>query len=493
MTAFADYDRYDALGLAELVRTKRVAAEELLDEAIERAEACNPTLNAIVCKRYDEARVEIRRGFPTGPFGGVPFVAKDLGPALAGVPLTGGSRYFKDYVPSRDDEFFARVKRAGFTIFAKSNVPEFGLGPVTEPVLFGPCRNPWDTARTPGGSSGGSAALVAAGVTPIAHGNDMGGSIRIPASCCGLFGMKPSRARTPTVGGIVGDANVDLGVSRSVRDSAALLDAVRVRHGPLYGAPPFDGAYADEVTRDPAPLRIAIARGAMLGKSVDPECQKAVEHAGKLCERLGHHVEIAEPSGIDYRALSVALIAVFASYSAWKMHAGNPLAGKPLRRGDLEPATWAMVVIGEVLSADALTTAVAQQIALAIAFEEFFTQFDVLLTPTLSAPPIRLGELALSKNEIAQIEVLARLRSAPLIRKSAVEIASSLFDWIPFTPIFNLTGEPAMSVPLHWTPEGLPIGVQFAARLGDEATLFRLAGQLERAQPWFDKRPAHNR
>jgi amidase len=489
MAGFSDYDRYDALGLAELVRTKQVSAEELVDEAIARAERVNPQLNALICARFDQARAEAQQALPEGPFTGVPFVAKDLGPKLAGVPLTSGSRYFKDYVPDHDDEYFVRAKGAGLVLIGKSNTPEMGLAPVTEPRLFGPTRNPWDLERTSGGSSGGSAALVASGVLPMAHGNDMGGSIRIPASCCGIFGMKPSRGRTPTVGGVIGDANVDLGLSRSVRDSAALLDAVRIERGLLYDAPPFAGNYLDEVARDPDRLRIAVVHDPMLGTEIDPACRAAVENAATLCEQLGHEVEIASPSGVNYSEVALALILIFASTIGWKMHAANPLTGKKLRAGDLEPGTWAMVVISELLSADDLTTAVQHQRDLARAFEAFMSRYDVMLMPTLSAPPVRIGELALTKSEEMQIEVLARLRAKTLMRKAAQEIAKSLFDWLPFTPIFNLTGQPAMSVPLHWTPEQLPVGVQFAARLGDEATLFRLAGQLERAQPWSDRRP----
>jgi 6-aminohexanoate-cyclic-dimer hydrolase len=486
---FAEYDRYDAMGLAQLVRERQVTAQELLEEAIERAERVNPQLNALICKRFDQARAAARDGLPDGPFSGVPFLVKDLGPALAGIPMTSGSRYFRDYVPADDDEFVARVKSAGFNIFGKTNTPEFGLAPVTEPVLFGPCRNPWNLERTTGGSSGGSGAMVASGVVPMAHGNDMGGSIRIPASCNGVFGMKPSRGRTPTVGGVAGDANADFAISRSVRDSAALLDAVRLRRGLMYDAPSFDGSYLDEAGRDPRPLRIAVVREPMLGSTIDPECRTALDNAVKLCESLGHQAEVAAPHGIDYRKVAHAIVLIFASAIGWKMHAANPLPGKKLRSGDLEPATWAMLVISEVLSANELTWALDEQRVLSRKFEEFLTTYDAVMMPTLAAPPVKIGALALTKNEVVQIEVLARLRSGPLIRKAAEEIAKTLFDWIPYTPIFNLTGAPAMSVPLHWTPNGLPVGTMFATRLGDEATLFRLAGQLERAQPWRDRRP----
>ena len=489
MSGFAEYDGYDALGLASLVRTKQVSPSELLEEAIARAERVNPQLNALICKLYDVARARAQ-DLPDGPFSGVPMLVKDLGPALAGAPMTSGSRYFRQYVPERDDEFVTRLKNAGFNIFGKTSTPELGLAPVTEPALFGPCRNPWNTGRTTGGSSGGSGALVGAGVVPLAHGNDMGGSIRIPASCNGIFGMKPSRGRTPTVGGVIGDANADFAVSRSVRDSAALLDAVRVERGIMYDAPPFDGRYLDEAERDPKPLRIAIVHDPMLGKSIDPQCRAALDQAVELCGRLGHHAEVAHPKGIDYAKVARAIILIFASAIGWKMHDANPFDGKKkLRAGDLEPATWAMLVISEVLSTGELTSAVQTQRDLTRSFDDFLSEYDVAVMPTVAAPPVEIGALELTKSEVVQIEVLGRLRSGPLIRKAAEEISKTLFDWIPYTPIFNLTGQPAMSVPLYWTQDGLPVGTMFAARLGAEPKLFSLAGQLERAQPWRDRRP----
>lgn len=488
MSGFAEYAHYDALGLGNLVRGKQVQATELLDEAIARAERVNPQLNALICERFEQAREDAKSGLPDGPFCGVPFLAKDLGPELAGVPMRYGSRYFNEYVPEHDDEFFVRAKRAGLNIFGKTSTPEFGLLPYTEPRLFGPCRNPWDTQRTPGGSSGGSAALTAAGVVPMAHGNDMGGSLRIPASCTGLFGFKPSRARVPRVGGPVGDMNVDLGITRSVRDSAALLDAVMQQRGPLYEVSPPERPYREEAGREPGRLRIALVDGPMLGKSIDAHCRAAAAQAAALCERLGHHVEIAEPPGIDYRAVSLAVLQIFACNVAWIMRVANPLA-KKIRAGDLEPASWAMLVIGEVLSAADVTWALDMQAQVAARFDAFMERYDVLLMPTLAAPPVPIGALALKKSEVAQIEILARLRNGAMIRKAAQTIAEGLFDWLPYTPVFNFTGQPAMSVPLYWTQDDLPIGVQFAARLGDDAALYRLAAQLEAAQPWFSRRP----
>jgi amidase len=473
------YDRSDALEIARAVREGEVTAVEVLDEAIARADRVNPRLNALTARGYDAARAAARSSLD-GSFAGVPLLVKDLGPELAGLPMTMGSRYFASYVPAADDEFFVRVKRAGAIIFGKTTPPEFGLLPYTESAMFGATRNPWDLDRTPGGSSGGSAALCAAGVVPLAHGNDMGGSIRIPASCTGLFGLKPSRGRAPTVGGVIGSANVDHALSRSVRDSAAFLDVVRSDDGPRF---------LGETERDPAPLRIAVMRGPGLGHGVSAESRTALDHAAALCASLGHTVVDAEPDGIDYAAVSYALLLIFASNIGWHLGSGNPTPERRLRRGEIEPATVAMLTIAQVLALDELTGAVVTQRKLQAAFDAFMERYDIILTPTLAAPPVRIGELALTRAEIMQCEILARLRLPALIRKAARDISAPMFDWLPYTPIFNLTGAPAMSVPLHWSAGGLPIGVQFAGRTNDEATLFRLAGQLERAAPWRERRP----
>jgi Asp-tRNA(Asn)/Glu-tRNA(Gln) amidotransferase A subunit family amidase len=474
------FEDVDALALAEGLRARKYSPAEVLEAAIQRAERVQPRINAVVARGYERARMNAASGTFDGPFAGVPFVAKDLGPAVAGMPMTQGSRYFRSYVPPADHEFFRRAAVAGLNVFAKSSTPEFGLLPYTEPALFGPCRNPWDLERTPGGSSGGSAALVAAGVVPMAHANDMGGSIRIPASCTGLFGMKPSRGRTPTTGGVIGEANADHAVTRSVRDSAVLLDALRSDDGMRF---------EDAIAHDPGKLRIAVVRGPMLGHGISPEVTVALDQAVDLCRSLGHDVVDDEPVGIDYGAMSYALLLLFAAQIGWHLGSGNPTPEKPLRAGDLEPATRAMLAIARTLPMDELTGAVVNQRALAAALDAFMMRYDVVLTPTMAAPPVRIGELALSSSEKVQIEVLTALRPAPLIRKAARDISARMFDWLPYTPVFNLTGQPAMSVPLAWTHDGLPLGMQFAARMNDEATLFALAAQLERAKPWFQRRP----
>ncbi|MGC8485626.1 MAG: amidase, partial [Candidatus Baltobacteraceae bacterium] len=419
------YDRSDALEMARAVRAGDVTPLELLDEAIARTERVNPHLNAVAARRYEDARVDAERSARDGAFAGVPFVAKDLGPPLAGLPLTMGSRYFARYVPTEDHEFFRRVKRSGAVIFAKTTTPEFGLSPFTETALFGATRNPWDLARTPGGSSGGSAALCAAGVVPIAHGNDMGGSIRIPASCTGLFGLKPSRGRTPGVGGVIGHVNIDHAISRSVRDSAALLDIVRSDDGPRF---------LPEVARDPQPLRIAVIRGPLLGHGYSAEACNALDAAAALCASLGHRVVDDEPAGIDYSAMSYALLLLFASNVGWILGAGNPTPQRRLRGDDIEPIAAAMLAIARTIALDDLTTAVADQQRLTDAYEAFFERYDLVLTPTLAAPPVRIGELALTRAEVLKVGLLTRLRAPSLIGKAAREIAARMFDWLPSTP-----------------------------------------------------------
>ena len=379
------YDRSDAIEIARAVRAREVTPSEVLDEAIARADRVNPRLNALAARDYERARESARTVAADGPLAGVPVLVKDLGPPLAGVPMTMGSRYFASYVPQADHEFLTRLKSAGTVLFAKTTAPEFGLLPYTESALFGPTRNPWDLARTPGGSSGGSAALCAAGVVPVAHGNDMGGSIRIPASCTGLFGLKPSRGRAPTTGGIIGSANVDHALSRTVRDSAAFLDAVRSDAGPRF---------LDETQRDPVRLRIALMRGPGLGHGISAQSRAAVDRVAALCESLGHTVVEAEPVGIDYRDVSYALLLIFASQIGWHLGSGNPTPQHRLKRGDIEPATLAMLTIAQVLALDELTGAVVTQRKLRAAYDAFMERYDIILTPTLAAPPVRIGELA---------------------------------------------------------------------------------------------------
>jgi len=485
---FADYERFDALGLAELVRKGETNAGELLEEAIARADRFNPALNAIVTRLDDTARAAAGAGLPNGPFSGVPFLVKDLGPRLAGARMTMGSRLLASYIPKQDSELFRRYKALGLNIFGKTNTPEFGNSAYTEPVLFGPCRNPWDTGRTPGGSSGGSAAAIAAGIVPMAHGNDGGGSLRIPASATGLFGLKPSRGRLPRESEMnagPGALVVDHVMSRTVRDSAALLDATLLSSG---GPPPPAESYLGVASRDPTQLRIALVTSPMFAAAIDRECRAAVASAAKLLENLGHVVEEAGPA-IDYDEARDAFIVQFFGEKADDIEAAAKLAGREADRTTIEAVPWFARAYYRRLSDDAKARAQRVQNDLAKTIGTFMAKYDLLLMPTLGTPPIPIGKLAPNPVETLLMDTASRTGWGFLVKLIVKQLGKKAFAWTPSTPLFNMTGQPGMSVPLHWSPAGLPVGVQFVARYGDESTLFLLAGQLERAQPWFDKRP----
>lgn len=464
----------DATSQAELVRKGELTPIELVDAAIERIERLNPKLNAVVTPLFDQARDLAKGSLPQGPFTGVPFLLKDLLAALAGVRLTMGSRLMMNFSPPEDSELVRRLKAAGLIILGKTNTPEFGILPTTEPKLFGPSRNPWDLGRTPGGSSGGSAAAVAARMVPMAHGNDGGGSIRIPASCCGLFGLKPTRARNPlgpNFGDLMSGLVVEHCLTVSVRDSAALLDATcGPDTGDPYWAPPPKGPFLEEVGKPLGQLRVAFATKAPGGFQVHPDCVKAVEEAAALCEDLGHVLEEASPP-LEHEVMNGAFMVIWSSGCASTLEGISRLTGIKISPEHVEPTTWALYEIGRTQSAANYLLAVntLQQISRKVA--RFFQDFDLWLTPTLAEPPLPLGSF-----EPTGQDPLQGLRRAA--------------HFVPFTPICNMTGQPAMSVPLFWNNEGVPIGVHFAARFGEEATLFRLAAQLEQARPWAHRRPA---
>jgi amidase len=472
----AEYFEHDGLGLADLVRRREVSATELLTTAFSAVERHNPQLNAVVADFRTEAEAEIRRGLPEGPFTGVPFLIKDLGLAYAGKPTSMGSRLFARFVAPGDSELMTRYRRAGLVTLGKTNLPELGLAYTTEPALFGPCRNPWDLARTPGGSSGGSAAAVAARMVPMAHGNDAGGSIRVPASACGLFGFKPTRGCTPTgpfMGEMVFGLGVEHALTRSVRDSAALLDATAGEDlGPPYVGPAPARPYLAEVATPPGQLRIAVAAEAWSGVPVAAECREAVRDAAKLCEDLGHTVVEARPA-VDWAMARPVLDGLLGTFAAQMVDGLAPRLGLRADASNLEAATLAMVTHGRALTAVGLGSLLAMRDGVARALGRFFNDHDVLLTPTLAGPPLPLGALGLEQPGM-----------------TAHELFDRQFAFAPFTGIFNLAGTPAMSVPLHWSPAGLPIGVHFAARFGADGLLFRLAGQLEQAAPWARRRPA---
>ncbi|HEY8004442.1 MAG TPA: amidase [Phenylobacterium sp.] len=463
---FEDYRRHDAVGLAGLVARREVSADELLETAAARMAEVNPKINAVTQDLTGRARTEERT---PGPFCGVPFLLKDLGAALAGTPTTGGSRLFADTVAPADSALTAAYKGAGLSIFGKTNTPEFGLWPMTESELLGVCRNPWDLGRTPGGSSGGAAAAVAAGIVPAAHASDGGGSIRTPASCCGLFGMKPSRGRVsfaPLGEGWAG-ASIQHAVTRSVRDSAALLDvACRPQPGDPYFLGTPETPFAEEAARDPGRLRIAVFAGAMQAPGIDPECAAAVRETARLLEELGHQVEEAVIPG-DAAAMQAAAGAVISASIAANLDAEAERRGKPIEEGEIEAPTMATYRRGQKVTAAAYVRGIQALHAYTRAEAQLFETYDVLLLSTLGSPAIPIG----------------------WILEDPQQIGERLFAFMPNTQAFNNTGQPAMTVPLAWSQGGLPIGLQFVARMGAEATLFRLAGQLEQARPWFDRTP----
>lgn len=494
MGTFPEYERYDALGLAELVRTKEVTPEEVCEAAIARIEKINPAINAVIRTMFDIGRNAARAGLPDGPFSGAPFLIKDLLATYAGVPMTMGCRAFRDFIPTFDSELVRRYKATGVVVLGKTNTPEFGLMGVTEPELHGPTRNPWNLDCTPGGSSGGSSAAVAAGIAPMASGGDGGGSIRIPASYCGLFGLKPSRGRTPAgpeYGAIWQGAAVEHVITRSVRDSAAMLDAV---HGADAGAPYIiqkpERPYLEEVKRHPGELRIGFTRKSPLNAGIHPECVEAVEKAARLLEDLGHAVEEAEPA-IDGIALARNYFTMYYGEIAADIAQMGEILGRKPAPEDVEGTTWLLNLLGKAFTAGEFVLSMRQWNVFARRMGSFHEKYDIYLTPTTACPPARIGELKPKPVEERIMKIVNSLGLGRLVRLSglAEKIAIESLARTPFTQLANLTGQPAMSVPIHWTADGLPCGVQFIARVGDEASLFRLAGQLEQAQPWFDKRP----
>jgi amidase len=495
MTFFPKFQKYDGLGLTELVRTKQILPAELVEEAISRIEAHNPKINAVIYKMYDQARVAAKGDLPDSPFKGVPFLLKDMHATVEGVPTSCGTRLLKDIPQPHDSEIVRRYRAAGIIILGKTNVPEFSLLPYTEPEVFGPTNNPWDLTRTAGGSSGGSAAAVATRLVPMAGGADGGGSIRIPASCCGVFGLKPTRGRTPT-GPDVGDMWRGFAqehvLTRSVRDSAAMLDAIA---GPEtdapYWAPPQQRPYFQEVTREPGRLRIAFTSHPFLGHEVHEDCQKGLEATVHLLEQLGHQVVEAAPQ-IDREAFAIAFLTMVAAETRDGIDWAAGRAGRKTSFADFEAGTSALALLGQAMSAGDYAKALNYLMASARGVNRFFEGYDVLLTPTLAQPPVLTGSLQPSGAERFLIRLIGRLNAAWLLSALGTikPVANKTFSFMPYTPVFNVTGQPAMSVPLCWNEAGLPIGMHFVGRFGDEPTLFRLAGQLERAQPWIDRVPA---
>lgn len=466
---------HDALGLAKLVKRGDITPLELVEETIEAIESLNPLLNAVVTPTFDEARTAATAPLPDGPLSGTPFLLKDATAFCSGVPVTGGSILFAHRIPNYDSELVRRYRKAGLIIVGKTNTPEFGALPTTEPTLFGACHNPWNPDHTTGGSSGGSAAAVAAGIVPTAHGTDGGGSIRIPASCCGVFGLKPTRARTPLgpdfselAGGLV----IQHVITRSVRDSAAVLDATAGPSvGDAYCAPPQKRPYMEEIKIKPKSLRIGFSTKPPLGGAVHPECRTAVKEAAKLLSDLGHKVEerdiLTDPDFLRSLFTIVWSVGISSAITFYEKETGHSPSEELL-----EPFTWALFRLAQDTKATDYEFARMQLNHIAGTIGQFFETMDVWLSPTLAEPPVPLGTFQPRTDDPLY----------PLNRS---------YEFSPFTALFNVTGQPAASVPLYWTEQGLPIGIHIAGRFGDEATLFQLSAQLEQARPWIKKRPPH--
>ena len=491
---FSEYSNYDGLGLAELVQRKKVSPAELVEEAIARIEAHNPKLNAVVYKLYERARTAAKGKLPEGHFIGVPFMMKDLSATLEGLPTSHGNKLWKNIPATVSSELARRWENSGVIVVGKTNTPEFGLTPYTESDTLGPACNPWDTSRTPGGSSGGSGAAVAARMVPLASGGDGGGSIRIPSSACGIFGLKPTRGRTPT-GPIVGESwegfAIEHVLTRSVRDSAAMLDATQ---GADVGAPyviPEAGPFLKEVGKTPGKLRIAFSTKPMLGKNVHADCVKGMEETVTLLRELGHDV-IEDAPVINGEEYSLHFLTIIAGQIRADIEEVAEISGKKVSLDDFDTSTFGIGLFGTILKASDYARAVRYLQMVSRDIGRFFENYDALLTPVLSQPPVKLGALKPSTTEQTQLKLIARTGATWVLEAMELikPLAAQTFEFVPWTPVFNVTGQPAMSVPLHWNAGGLPIGMHFVGKWGDEATLFRLAGQLEKAKPWFDKAPA---
>ncbi len=479
---------YDAIGLSELIKKGEITPLELLEITIQRIEKINPKLNAVIYKMYDQARAaaeswnpDLRAGkAPEALFGGVPFLLKDMIAECKGTPFNEGSRAVQDYISKLDSELVRRQKASGLIILGKTNPSEFGIFPASETVFHGSTVNPWDSGLTSGGSSGGSAAAVAAGIVPMAHGNDGGGSIRIPASCCGAFGLKPTRGRNP-LGPLFGDLGGGIAhehaLTRTVRDSAALLD---VTSGPdpgdPYHAPLNEWPFLQEVKRDAGRLKIGVLGSVPEGwneeTDLSPDCESAVKDAARLCESLGHIIEEVPAAQLSYPDIPQTFIVIFSCFVGHMVAYWERELGKKIKQEELEPATW------DIYQKSLKTTGVdylvaveeLQRFARKIAHWFHNGKYDMLLSPTMRIPPTKLGDFKPTPDDPDRW-----LKNA--------------LSFVAFTRTQNITGQPAMSVPLYWNEDSIPIGVQFAGRFGEEGKLFRLAAQVEQARPWADKIP----
>ena len=487
-----DYPNCDATELAKRVARKEISPAELVDVAMTAIERVNPKLNAVVYRMYDLAKEQALQGLPEGPLHGVPMVVKDFDGFVRDVPFTASCRLLEGYVPKHDSEAIARMRAAGASFLAKTNLPELALLGTTEPAWRGPTRNPWSLDHSTGGSSGGSAALVASRAVPAGHGGDGGGSLRIPASQCGLVGFKATRGRIPH-GPDAGEGwggYTQWGVlTRTIRDAALYLD---VLCGPMLGdpywAPPLQRPLSEEVGADPGKLRVAMTTESLFGKSTHPDCALAVEQMAATLADLGHEVEEAKPI-VDAHTLVRAYLTQVAVGTAVEIDEFAHLAGREAVPAHFEPGTWMLVQIGRTLSGVELQKARDAAHAAARTLAAFHERYDVLITPTVARPPVRIGELALTGAEKVALGALRRFPVPLAMRKLLDRVAENNLERTPNTQLFNQTGQPAVSIPGGRSEQGLPLGVQLVGRFGEDATLIRLAAQLEAAQPWIQDLP----
>lgn len=490
MTRFP-YQNYDAAGLAELVQKKEVTAAEIVESAIARLERLNPKINAVIHKMYEKARLAAEKITGKEPFAGVPMLVKDISQEIKGEPITCGAKSLRDCLAEEDATFVKRARATGVVFLGITNVPEFALMGTTEPKYYGPTRNPWNKDYTPGGSSGGSAAAVAAGIVPIAGANDGGGSIRIPAAYCGLFGLKPSRGRMPA-GPFSGrhwqGASVDHVLTRSVRDSALMLDLIKgYEAGAAFPPPPFDHNYLECVSQGPInKLKIAFCLRSPIGTEVHRECREAAIKAAQLLESLGHIVDEKE-APVDGNKIAQSYMTLYFGEVAADIASLEEVLGRKARMNDVEPATWMLGLLGKVTSSEEWVLSIREWDTAAFEMEAFFEDYDLYMTPTTADPPSRIGEQDMAPKEATLIKLVSSLNLIKAVKKSGFvdNLIKRSLKRTPFTQLANLTGQPAMSAPLHMTMEGLPVGVQFIAAKGREDVLYRLAGQLEQTENWI--------
>lgn len=484
-----EYSKWSATEVAQKIRAKEVSASEVLKTAISEIEEKNQRLNAVTYKMYDEAEKLLAKAEVDAPFYGVPFLLKDIGLAYEGHPLTASCQALKNYRPDYSSELALRYLRAGFVFLGRTNVPECGLKGVTDSKMHGACRNPWNSDYTPGGSSGGAAAAVASGMVPVAHGSDGGGSIRIPASCCGLIGLKPSRGRMPT-GPRAGDGWMgqvaDHVLAKSVTDSAQILDLTHgIDSGAPYSIPRPKQTYSSAIQKPLGKKKIAFSKDSLFGKGTHPECMQALEKSIKFCEDLGHEVIEAKPE-FDAKEMTQAYMTVVAGSMTAELREVAKLLGRPIRANDMELASWVLGLIGTSLDAGDMAQAVLVSRKMSRELGRFFQTYDYFMLPTMAYPPTKIGQLDFGMKDQLLMQVLRAVPVKKLLLKALDHIVEESFEYCPNTELFNQTGSPAISLPLHLGENNLPIGIQFVSAYGREDLLLQIAKQFEDSQLFTD-------